>query len=451
MKRLFKKLVACIAIISVVATMGITAFAQTEMDNMVFAGYDTTDPYNPNRIYNEVINGNYTNKQVLVPVSPTWSAEGYESVYPYAGYDRMYLDGKKQPITRYNNSFPQWETRRRDYMWEVKYPYTIWERQQTKVNNKTWTWDFGNAAFSIPDEILKTRTNRSAYVVDVSMKEYGFGRYDKSGNLLDVDEQRMYSDFSVNAISIWNELVNNVLTTEKLSARSADTNKYLMSDADIASVIPVVYSKYITAKFDKKGNAGLATKSVANEYLIHMNDGWEWDSDSFAIRNDAEISWTAPAYEMAEPYNYYQYLIVNGVVLDGTDGKDRILRYTGGKASPKVTWKFAFFQNAKDANGNIVENVYEVVEQKYVNGVVAVDVNNNPIYRVPTGEYGNTYFRLNGNMIEYWVVDKAGHSTLLSKAENWTGNLGGLIDSYISGTIYCGSGNIPAQQYKTLP
>ncbi len=451
MKRLFKKLVACIAIISVVATMGITAFAQTEMDNMVFAGYDTTDPYNPNRIYNEVINGNYTNKQVLVPVSPSWSAEGYESVYPYAGYDRMYLDGKKQSITRYNNSFPQWETRRRDYMWEVKYPYTIWERQQTKVNNKTWTWDFGNAAFSIPDEILKTRTNRNAYVVDVSMKEYGFGRYDKSGNLLNLDEQRMYSDFSVNAINVWNELVNNVLTTEKLSARSADTNKYLMSDADIAAVIPVVYSKYITAKFDKKGNAGLATKSVANEYLIHMNDGWEWDYDTFAIRNDAEISWTAPAYEMAEPYNYYQYLIVNGVVLDGTDGKDRILRYTGGKASPKITWKFAFFQNAKDANGNIVENVYEVVEQKYVNGVVAVDVNNNPIYRVPTGEYGNTYFKLNGNMIEYWVVDKAGHSTLLSKVENWTGNLGGLIDSYISGTIYCGSGNVPAQQYKTLP
>jgi len=451
MKRLFKKLVACTAIVSMVATMGIAAFAQTEMDNMVFAGYDTTDPYNPNKIYNEVINGKYTNKQVLVPVTPTWSAEGYESVYPYAGYSRMYLEGKKQPITCYNNLFPQWETRRQDYMWEIKAPYIIWERQQTKVNNKTWTWDFGNDAFSIPDSVVKTKTSRSAYVVDISMKEYGFGRYEKDGTILDANEQRMYSDFSVNAISTWNNLVNNELTVAKLSERDSETNKYVMSDEDIAKMIPVVYSKYITAKFNAKGNAGLTTKSVAAEYLLHMNDGWQWDSDSFEIRNDAKISWTAPSYEMAEPYNYYQYLIVNGIVLDGTNGKDRVLRYTGGKATPKITWKFEFFQNAKDNNGNIIENVYEVVESKYVDGVKAVDANNNSIYRVPTGEYGNTYFKLNGNIIEYWVVDRAGNKTLLNKIENWTGNLGGLIESYISGSLYCAPGYIEAEQYKQLP
>ncbi len=451
MKRLFKRFVACVAIVSVAATMGITAFAQTEMDNMVFAGYDTTDPYNPSKIYNEVINGKYTNKQVLVPVTPTWSAEGYESVYPYAGYDRMYLDGKKQSITRYNNLFPQWETRRRDYMWEIKSPYVIWERQQTKINNKNWTWDFGNASFNIPDSALKTKTNRTAYVTDISMKEYGFGRYTKNGVLLNTNEQRMYSDFSIVAVNNWNNLVSNQFTAANLSKRDPDTNKYVMSDGDITKLIPVVYSKYITAKFNKKGNAGLTTKSVASEYLLHMNDGWQWDNDSFEIRYDAEISWTAPSYEMAEPYNYYQFLVVNGVVMDGSNGKDRIFRYTGGKASPKITWKFAFFQNAKDSSGNILQNIYEVVERKYVDGVAAVDVNNNPIYRIPTGEYGNTYYVLNGNMIECWVKDKAGNKTLLNKVENWTGNLGGLIDSYISGSILCSPGTIGAQKYKSLP
>ena len=451
MKRLFKKLVACTAIITMVATMGITALAQSEMDNMVFAGFDTTDPYNPNKIYNEVINGKYTNKQVLVPVTPTWSAEGYESVYPYAGYSRMYLDGKKQDITCYNNLFPQWETRRRDYMWEIKAPYVIWERQQTKVNNKTWKWDFGNEAFNIPDSVVKTRTNRTAYVVDISMKEYGFGRYAKDGNRLDDNQQRMYSDFNVKAVTDWNNVRDNELTVEKLSKRNPETNQYIMSDDDIAKLIPVVYTKYITAKFNKTGNAGLTTKNVAEEYLLHMNDGWQWDSDSFEIRYDAEISWSKPCYEMAEPYNYYQYLIVNGIVMDGEDGKDKILRYTGGKASPKVEWRFAFFQNPKDSSGNIIENVYEAVERKYVDGVAAVDANNQPIYRIPTGEYGNTYFKLNGKMIEYWVVDAQGHRTLLSKVENWTGNLGGLIDAYISGSLHCSSGTIPAQQYKKLP
>lgn len=451
MNRFFNKIVAYAALVSIIASMGITAYADKEMDNMKFAGYDLTDPYNPNKIYNEIINGRYTNKQVLVPVTPTWQAEGYEDVYPYAGYSRMYLEGNKQNVTCYNNLFPQWETRRQDYMWEIKYPHVIWERQQTKYLNKTWKWDFGNSIFNISDDSLKTRTSRTAHVLDISMKPYGFGIYDTKGNLLDANETRMYSDFSVKAPEIWTNLVKNTLTTEKLSARDSETNKYVMTDAEIASLIPVVYSKYITAQFNSTGSKGRTTKNVANEYLIHMNDGWAWDYDTFEIRNNATISWTAPSFEMAEPYNYYQYLIVNGVVLDGTNGKDRILRYTGGKASPSITWKFEFFQNAIDENGQIVPNVYEVVERKYVNGVAAVDAYNNPIYRVPTGEYGNTYFRLNGNIIEYWVTDKTGNKIILNTFENWSGNLGGLIDGYTGGTIHCNPGEISPEQYKQLP
>lgn len=41
-------------------------------------------------------------------------------------------------------------------------------------------------------------------------------------------------------------------------------------------------------------------------------------------------------YEMDEPYCYYQYLIVNGVAMDGHNDTPRIFRYTGGKATPEV-------------------------------------------------------------------------------------------------------------------
>lgn len=450
MNKIFKKVISFVTAAAIIASIGTVAMAQSEMDNMVLAGYDLTDPANPNRIYNEVIGGQYTNKQVLVPVTPTWKAEGYESVYPYAGYSRMYLDGKKQNITVYNNTFPQWEERRQDYMWELKAPYLIWERQQTKVNNKTWTWDFGNPSFGIPDEALKTKTNRAATVVNIEWKPYGFGKYENSGALLDAYQVRMYSDFSVNAISIWENAVANKLNTAALSARDPQTNKYVMTDADIQALIPVVNSKYITAKFNPKGNKGLQTKDVANEYLAHMNDGWAWDYDSFYVTYDAKIDWTAPAYEMAEPYNMYQYLIVNDIVLDGTNGKDKVLRYTGGKATPKVTWKFEFFQNMIGEDGNSKPGVYEVVEKKYVDGVAAVDKNGNPIYRVPTGEYGNTFFKVNGNIVEYWVVDKAGHQTLLATANNYAGSLGGLIDAYCNGSFKY-TGAVPAEAYKMLP
>lgn len=169
MKGLFKKTAAGVISVALLASMGTAALAHSEMDNMVFAGYDTTDPENPNRIYNEVINGRYTNKQVLVPVTPEWRIEGYETAYPHAGYSRMYLDGKAQDITHFNNLFPQWETRNKDYMWEIVCDengnHMIWQRQQTKINNKTWQWDFGNDALGVPDSLVMQRTNRAAYVV----------------------------------------------------------------------------------------------------------------------------------------------------------------------------------------------------------------------------------------------------------------------------------------------
>lgn len=428
MKGLFKKLVVGATSIAMVASMG-TAFAQTEMSNMVFAGYDTTDPLNPNKVYNEVIGGKYTNKQILVPVDYEWKVDGFEGVYPYAGYSRMYIEGNPQTVTVYNHLSPQWETRRRDYMWEMAYPYTIYERHQTKVENQTWQWDFGNPKFGIPDSDLLTPTYREATVLDINHKDYGFGKYQNNGDYVTPEQAYMYSYFGVDkAISTWEALVadDGLLSVASLSATD-EYNRYIMTDEIISSIIPVVKNKYITAKFNPTGTEGLATKSAADEFLIH-GTAWDWDADSLVIANDAEISWSKTYYEMAEPYYYYQFLIVNGVPLDGKDGRERIVRYTGGKASPVITWKFAFFQNATDEYGNILPNVYEVVERKYVDGVPGVDADKNPIYRVPTGEYGNTYFVVKADEIEYWVLDDNGNSTLLNKFPKYQGYVNGAVD-----------------------
>lgn len=477
MKGLFKKTAAGVISVALLASMGTAALAHSEMDNMVFAGYDTTDPENPNRIYNEVINGRYTNKQVLVPVTPEWRIEGYETAYPHAGYSRMYLDGKAQDITHFNNLFPQWETRNKDYMWEIVCDengnHMIWQRQQTKINNKTWQWDFGNDALGVPDSLVMQRTNRAAYVVKKEFKDYGFGRYTKDGKALSDEEVSMYADWGLtDVITAWNAFVDSarakdengdgVLSYEEkvtslLSARD-DHGRYILTDDMISDMIGVVENQYITAKFNKNSNDGLATKNVAAEYLKHRNDGWSWNYGTIRIKaNGPSISWTDPAYtfENTDPYLQYQYLIVNGVIMDGhyigldKNGNklyaDKVIRYTGGKATPGVTWKFAFFQNAKDKDGKILPDVYEVVEQKFVNGQPGYDgfvtdkdgnVVGKPIYRIPTGKYGNTYFKLNGDIIELWVVDEDGHKALLKTFENVTGNLGGLIDAYTTGLVH---------------
>ncbi len=472
MKGLFRKTIAGAMSVAMLASMSTAVLAHSEMDNMVFAGYDTTDPENPNRIYNEVINGKYTNKQVLVPVTPEWRIEGYETQYPHAGYSRMYLDGKAQDITHYNNLFPQWETRYKDYMWEIGEDangnHMIWQRQQTKINNRTWAWDYGNAALNIPDSAVMQRTNRPAVVLSKVFKDYGFGRYNKNGKALTDNEKRMYEDWGLsNVITSWNSFVNEAKVKdsdgngvlsydEKVSSLLSQRDsygRYVMTDEMIADMISVVENQYITAKFNKNSNEGLATKNVAEEYLNHMNDGWNWTYGTIRVASHKPvISWTNPAssYENTDPYLQYQYLIVNGIVMDGHhlgngEYADKIVRYTGGKATPKVTWKFAFFQNAKDKDGTIIPDVYEVVEQKFIDGKPGMDgtvtdengnVIGNPIYRIPVGKYGNTYFKLNGSKIEYWVVDSDGNKALLESYDNVTGNLGGLIDAYTSGMLH---------------
>ena len=336
MKRLFKTLAVGVTSAAMVASMG-TAFAQTEMSNMVFAGYDTTNPLEPNRVYNEVINGRYTNKQVLVPVEAEWVEEFYEAVYPYAGYSRMYLDGNAQDITVYNHLSPQWETRRRDYMWEMAAPYKIYERHQTKFNNQTWQWDYGNDFFNIPDSALMTPTIREATVLDVEWKDYGFGAYTNDGTLLTDEQIDMYSYFNVEDVAsaevlgkaangtivdVWDAIVDTYLNPAVLSARDPETNRYVFTDEDVAAVVPVVMNKYITAKFNPVGTEGLATKSAADEFLLRGTD-WRWDADSLIVAYTADIDWTAPTYEMAEPYYQYQHLIINGVVMDGRTARER--------------------------------------------------------------------------------------------------------------------------------
>ena len=93
-------------------------------------------------------------------------------------------------------------------------------------------------------------------------------------------------------------------------------------------------------------------------------------------------------YEMDEPYCYYQYLIVNGVATDGHNDTPRIFCYTGGKATPDVEYKYI-----RGNDGKMVQ---------------AFDASGCPVYRYPTGEHGNTYFKVTDTEVQCWIRDKKG-------------------------------------------
>lgn len=390
------------------------------------AGYDTRDLDNIGKIYNEVIDGHYTSKQktdALPESAIEWREEGYERAYPHAGYSRLYLEGQRQEITRYNNLFPQWETRFKDYFWELYGDHKIYQRQQTNIPGIGWEFDYSK------DEAVDSRlfvpTNRYESDVTVSFRNYGVGPFNLDGYYVSDEAMAMYERFGVDDFKdgrfAYNEnkdIISGPFTAARLSELDAQGH-YVVSDAEIAGQIAAIAAKYYTGP---NYVGGYVTKVGPTEYLKH-GEKWSWDSDTL-IWGAADISWTEPAYEMEEPYEMYQYLIVNGLVFDGRNDLPRIWRYTGGKATPTVEWKYAFAEK---------DYPYNVVEQKYVDGKPAIE-NGEPVYRIPTGEYANDYIKVTETEIQQWLKDEVNNVKIHS--ESRVGPTDGYYAGYMGGASF---------------
>lgn len=418
------------------------------------AGYDTTTPPNYYKLQNEVLYGKLTSNSKSVPVKAEdvmWKHEGFELNYPHAGYERLYLEGNSQVITRYDGLYPQWETRYRDFMWELCGDHTIWQRQQTKIPNIGWRWDFGNAELNVSDFEVFVPTNRKADVKD-SFTPFGIGSYDLYGNrIVDFPQiASLYSYLGDNAYTILDKDINDVdgdgvikepvnkfFSVENLSARN-ELGEFKVTDDMIAQQLgTLILAKNVTGP-TYYGEP--ATKNVALTYLDKCAEGvaeaWYWDADIVKYGTPT-VEWTAPYFEMAEPYYYYQYLTINGLTFDGRNDTPRIFRYLGhpefaanmpiSKATPNVEWKYVFSE---------AEAPYNVIEVKYVNGIMACDEETGlPIYRT-TGEFGNGYFKVTPNEIQFWVKDSRGGDVKVWGESRVDADYGGYAGGFVNGTYY---------------
>ena len=371
------------------------------------AGYDTTSPGDYGKIYNEVLGGKSTSNHKIIPVDEkdiVWKAESFEFVYPHAGYDRLYLEGNWQNITKYNDTFPQWETRTKDYTWEMAYPHKIFQRQQTNIPSAGWTWDF----YPQDESKVFTQTNRYASV-KADYRIFGIADLRLNETRISDDVKEMYSKFlSKGIVPLENRPMFSV---DSLSERDSKTNEYVISDEAIANNIEIIYSKYLTGPVF----AGPGVKNVAQAYLENSKNGWKWDSDVLKIEKNGKISWTNEMFESDEPYKYYQFLIVNGMILDGRNGTPRIVRLTGGKATPNITWKYAFAEK---------DYPYSVVEAKFINGKLVLDADGQPVYRIPTGEFANSTIKVTSTDIEIWINDNRGGSYKIKSIPKYIGVVG---------------------------
>lgn len=461
MKKTLKILVSAAVTASMLTSAAFAAFE--------FAGYDTSNPGNYTKVYNEVIDGKYTSKQVTEPVNPLdveWKFEGYELAYPHTGYERLYLEGNAQNnITRLAPVYPQWETRFQDFMWELSGDHRIWQRQQTKINNTYWAWDFGNDYLNVPDSNVFVPTGRTAKV-DVTWDAAGVMNLDKEGKFVFDQEGRIFNEVLYSAYTrfdmpkyfevkpvvdefgaiVRDEEGKALLTKEivdgsffhasNLSQINPVDGQFVVSDADIAWALDIPYLKVLTGP---TYHGEPATKVAAVEYFKSgCNNAWVWDNDTVQIeRYDAlglrilpTISWTTPKYEMAAPYCYYQYLVVDGLVLDGRNDTPRVFRYTGGKADPKVEWRYCFMEAAAP---------YQVVEVMYVENnegvmIMALDDNGEPYVRIPTGEFADSYVVVTDTAVQVWVTDGT-HKAMIGEYSRVNGPFGGAYYGYTSGAV----------------
>ena len=431
-----KRIAAVLAAAMALSTASVSA-------DWIFAGYDTTNLNDIGKIYNEKVGGHYTSKSRIDPIAPesvVWRFEGYEFLYPHAGYDRLYLEGNAQQITRYNNLFPQWETRQKDYMWELCGEHRIYQRQQTKIPGVGWTWDYSNDADT--DSKLFTKTTRFAETKD-SFKTIGFANLDLNGNKISEKVEEMYRYFGV-YIDV-NDLVANTyvdvdgdghldqLFAPETLGKLDTSNHYIVTDEMLAGYVASIQSKMVTGP--SLTGKGTETKDVAGEYL--KNNGrkdWFWDADTVRF-GGGTIGWTAYTYEMDDMYDYYQFLIVNGVVCDGRNDTPRIYRKTGGKASPKVEWKYITWDDVNNMGITTDGGVLDIVEWKHIDGKPAYNADGTPVLRIPTGEYANCYIYVTDTEIQVWRETGRGADEFIMSVNRADHPLGQLEDVFVPGTV----------------
>lgn len=376
-------------------------------NSWVFSGFSTNNYNIATGIYDKIwyevdSHGIPTGNEKLDGVAKTveWRHDFYERDYPHNEVVRLYLDGTKTSVTKDSGALADWETKFEPEMWEVQYPYRIYERLKSNIPGIGWrpntlehrgltqndlfkylgknepvtqTYEyFGFGPYRI---INKDTIASSEYRPGLAQALYnGFywydGAKDINGNYI-VDSSSLLNRLG---IDVSDSLPLNELTVSALSDKNGD-GTFKMSNEDISNKIHVFKSEYLVGRdYVNGGKQKIDTATyftkTEDESMFNANFIKDCTAD-----HPAQISWTNEMNEKEFPYQQYQYLIIDGVICDGSyigvdaDGNKLYLpylfRYTGGNASPNVEWKYAFVEEAYP---------HEVYFEKILDGV-------------PTGEY----------------------------------------------------------------
>lgn len=277
--------------------------------------------------------------------------------YPNNQFATIYADGKnlgKFAPTGLNGLDGLVEYKTVDYMWQVAAPFQIYSITKAKLNIGGQVQWFGTPEYWYPTQYTGRNAN-----VSVQRVAYGFGPYEVTGaNKVELIPQDFvdlgYVDPSVNAyglnlapVASATNLSVSPAALQILPTMTWESNINIPRSYDYALVGPA---------YDELGNEIPGGKTItATTYQEGKEPNRAADLDSFGVKNlldtiidvdgntqMCEITWTAGGYDIDSPHLIYEYLTIDGVVMDGSyigavDGihywRPCIIAYTGAVAN----------------------------------------------------------------------------------------------------------------------
>lgn len=343
------------------ATMLTGVVAGAASTTWVFDGYDLTTAPVYNKVYRELDEKGFPTGR--------WEYQGaaskiefkhafYEAVYPHNEYGVLYLDGiaQKEATPIPTGAVAVSEQNWLPLYWEAKAPYAIFDVMYSRIPG-VMDWkvqpyvQYGNRNANVvkswvPYGVSAYRTINGAFVDTANfLKAEAANKFQYATNYADV----MASYEALKALD---------LTGTGIAAHPAGTEyKWFstVSNTFATGIVPVVSQEQLVGpKYDGGKEVGKATISALDLMMADAGTGSLYNDALLTVEyKNAEATWVYGGYENAMPHKIYEYLVVDGVVMDGSAclelvydpcykgqnwylapaKKPLIKRYTGGVAA----------------------------------------------------------------------------------------------------------------------
>lgn len=371
----------------------------------------------------------------------TWVSD----VYPNQEYAKLYADGaytgRVYATGRDGEDLVTY--RDVDFMWEASAPYKIYSIKQARLTINGVTQWFGTVEKNYP--VQYSGKNASVAVQRVA---YGFGDYEVTGaNKVSLVPERIKQGYmDTKAYSEIRGIEADKLAPQVVAPTPIEVSR------DAGFLIPRTYDlKLVGPSFDDNGNqiAG-GTVLYGTKYPTPAN--FNVPNLLTTLKDNitdeiyyCDITWTEGGFERAKPYKLYEYLTVDGVVMDGSKigenlYKPCIFRYTGATANlphrtvvagvdakGEVVLKTQVsFDNGKtfvDEGDVFGTGIFPNVEYRVEKNVIPGEKTVTPVYVFNYNGVTYNMFEVNGE----WFVEEWGNNTVYTNAPHF------FLEPYVPG------------------